>query len=142
VERNLGWLLVAARLLVAIVFLLNGFGIIDQTIPAREMVERGVAAGIVPVAMFAGRTLEIVAGFGLAFGIFPRWCAAALFAFLVPATFVSHSFCLAAGTPRFQGQLINFCKNMAIWGGLLFIAGTRNQPSLLPRNRVRSESSP
>ena len=43
-ERNLGWLLVAARLLVAIVFLLNGFGIIDQTIPAREMVERGVPA--------------------------------------------------------------------------------------------------
>jgi hypothetical protein len=28
VERNRKWLLVAARLLVAIVFLLNGFGII------------------------------------------------------------------------------------------------------------------
>jgi hypothetical protein len=28
VERYLGWLLVAARLLVAIVFLLNGFGIV------------------------------------------------------------------------------------------------------------------
>jgi hypothetical protein len=37
VERYFGWLLVAARLLVAVVFLLNGFGIIDQTIPAREM---------------------------------------------------------------------------------------------------------
>lgn len=36
-ERYFGWLLVAARLLVAVVFLLNGFGIIDQTIPAREM---------------------------------------------------------------------------------------------------------
>jgi hypothetical protein len=68
VERYFGWLLVAARLLVAVVFLLNGFGIIDQTIPAREMLERGVPAGIVPLAMFAGRTLEIVAGFGLAFG--------------------------------------------------------------------------
>jgi uncharacterized membrane protein YphA (DoxX/SURF4 family) len=47
VERYFGWLLVAARLLVAIVFLLNGFGIIDQTIPAREMIERGLPAGIV-----------------------------------------------------------------------------------------------
>jgi hypothetical protein len=36
VERYVGWLLVAARLLVAAVFLLNGLGIIDQTIPARE----------------------------------------------------------------------------------------------------------
>ena len=104
--RHFGWLLVAARLLVAIVFLLNGFGIIDQTIPAREMIERGMPAGIVPIAMFACRTLEVVAGFGLALGIFPRLCAAALFAFLVPATFLSHSFWLAAGTPQLQGQLI------------------------------------
>jgi uncharacterized membrane protein YphA (DoxX/SURF4 family) len=49
-----------------------------------------------------------------------RW----LFAFLVPATFVPHSFWLAAGTPQFQGQLINFCKNIALWGGLIFIART------------------
>ena len=140
-ERYFRWLLTVARLLVAIVFLLNGFGIIDQTIPAKEMMERGVPAGIVPFAMLAGRILETVAGFGLALGIFPRICALALFAFLVPATFVSHSFWLAAGTPHFQGQLINFCKNAAILGGLLFIAGSTNQPSLLPRSRVRSESS-
>jgi uncharacterized membrane protein YphA (DoxX/SURF4 family) len=50
--------------------------------------------------------------------------------FLVPATFVSHSFWLAAGTPAFQGQLINFCKNTAILGGLLFIAATPGQPRL------------
>jgi uncharacterized membrane protein YphA (DoxX/SURF4 family) len=88
VERYFGWLLVTARLLVPVVFLLNGFGIIDQTIPAREMLERGVPAEVVPLAM------------------------------------------------------INFCKNLAIWGGLVFIAGTTSQRSLLPRNRVRSESSP
>jgi uncharacterized membrane protein YphA (DoxX/SURF4 family) len=54
----------------------------------------------------------------------------ALFVFLVPATFVSHSFWLAAGTPAFQGQLINFCKNTAILGGLLFIAAAPVQPTL------------
>src|SRR5262249_12894282 len=111
------WLLVCARILMALVFLLNGFGVINQAIPAREMMERGVPPSVVPLAMFAGRFLEIVAGFGLAFGIFPRWCAAGLFAFLLPATFVSHPFWLSAGTPQFQGQLINFCKNVAIWGG-------------------------
>jgi hypothetical protein len=42
VDRYFGWLL-AARLVVAVVFLLNGLGIIDQTIPAREMLERGRA---------------------------------------------------------------------------------------------------
>jgi putative oxidoreductase len=140
-ERSIGWLLISARVLLAIVFLLNGFGVINQAIPAKEMIERGVPATIVPFAMFAGRFLEIVAGFGLALGIFPRSSAFLLFAFLVPATFVSHSFWLAAGTPQFQGQLINFCKNLAIWGGLVFIAAAANQPSLLPQNKTRSTRS-
>jgi len=128
--RSTRWLLVSARVLIAVVFLLNGFGVINQTIPAKEMMEQGVPPTVVPFAMFAGRFLEIVAGFGLALGIFPRWSALLLLAFLVPATLVSHSFWLAAGTPQFQGQLINFSKNMAIWGGLMFIAGTPMQPSV------------
>jgi putative oxidoreductase len=117
--------LLVARLLMAVVFVLNGFGIIDQTIPAKELMERGAPAALVPLIMWAGRALELAAGFALALGIFPRLSALALLAFLVPATFVSHSFWLVAGTPAFQGQLINFTKNMAIWGGLLFIAATR-----------------
>jgi len=48
---------------------------------------------------------------------------------------VSHSFWLATGTPAFQGQLINFSKNMAIWGGLMFIAATPGQPALIPVRR-------
>jgi putative oxidoreductase len=131
-DRYSGYALVVARILIAMVFVLNGLGIIDQTIPAREMTERGVPAAIVPLAMLAGRLLETVAGLGLASGVFPRWCALALFGFLVPATFVSHSFWLAAGTPEFMGQLINFSKNVAIWGGLIFVSGTPVQPSLLP----------
>jgi putative oxidoreductase len=111
-----------ARLLMAVVFVLNGFGIIDQKIPAKELMERGAPAALVPLIMWAGRALELAAGFALALGIFPRLSALALLAFLVPATFVSHSFWLAVGTPAFQGQVINFSKNMAIWGGLLFIA--------------------
>jgi putative oxidoreductase len=125
--------LVTARVLMAMVFLLNGFGIIDQTIPAKEMVDRGAPVAIVPPAMLAGRLVEMVAGLGLAIGILPRWCALALFGFLVPATFVSHSFWLAVGTPQLQGQLINFSKNVAILGGLIFVSGTAAQPSQLPR---------
>jgi putative oxidoreductase len=136
-ERYNQYFVMSARILISMVFLLNGFGIINQAIPAKEMIERGVPPAIVPMAMLAARLLEVVAGFGLAIGIFPRWCALALFAFLVPATFVSHSFWLAAGTPQFQGQLINFSKNAAIWGGLIFIAGTSDQPSFLPRSETR-----
>jgi len=110
--------------MIAIVFILNATGVIDQTIPAREMMERGVPAVIVPWFMLAGRVLEFIAGLALAFGIFPGLAALALLAFLIPATLVSHSFWLSAGTPAFMGQLINFSKNLAICGGLLFIGVT------------------
>ena len=91
--------------------------------------------------MLAARALERAAGFGLALGVLPRLMALALFAFLVPATFISHSFWLAAGTPAFQGQLINFSKNLAILGGLLFIAGSVGQSCVLPRSKVTSETA-
>src|SRR5580692_4874349 len=127
--------MVAARILIAVVFVLNGLGIVDQTIPAKELMERGAPVSLVPVMMLAARVLELAAGFGLALGVFPRLMALALFAFLVPATFVSHSFWLAAGTHAFQGQLINFSKNLAIWGGLAFIAASSEQPTLLPARK-------
>jgi putative oxidoreductase len=125
-ERRTRWLLVCARVLLAAVFLLNGFGVINQAIPAKEMMERGVPTALAPFAMFAARFLEIVAGFGLALGIFPRSSALLLFAFLVPATFISHSFWLAAGTPQFQGQLINFCKKHGHLGWIDFHCGNSN----------------
>ena len=129
-EQSARYGLLTARVLIAVVFLLNGSGIIDQSLPARELVERGIPASLVPIMMLSGRALELIAGVTLALGIVPRLSAMALFVFLVPATFVSHSFWLAAGTPAFQGQLINFCKNIAILGGLLFIAATPGQTRL------------
>lgn len=137
---------VIARLLLSAVFLLNGFGVIDQSIPASELAERGLPAAVVPSVMLGGRILEIAAGAALALGIAPQWSASALLTFLVPATFVSHSFWEARGTPALQPQMINFFKNFAIWGGLLFVAGSSRQPetiapatllSLLPFVRAR-----
>jgi putative oxidoreductase len=134
-ERVLAKVTCVARILVAMVFILNATGVIDQTIPAKEMVERGVPSAIVPGFMLAGRTLEFIAGAALILGIFPRVAALALLAFLIPATLVSHSFWLSAGTPAFMGQLINFSKNTAICGGLLFIGATAIQPGLFGRKK-------
>jgi putative oxidoreductase len=117
-----------ARILISIVLVLSALGITDQTIPAKQVAERGVPLGLVLVTIFAGRAVELVGGLALISGVVPRLTALALFAFLLPATFVSHCFRLADGTPALMGQLINYSKNVAIWGGLLFIAATSNQP--------------
>lgn len=122
----------AARGLVALIFLANGFGIIPQAFPAKELADHGAPAPIVPLFMLAARTIEIVGGFGLILGIYPQIAAIAVIAFLVPATLVAHDFWHAVGTPAYIPQLLNVLKNAAMTGGLLFIAATSNQPSLFP----------
>jgi uncharacterized membrane protein YphA (DoxX/SURF4 family) len=123
---------VAARFLVAAIFLASGSGIIPQALAAKELAEHGTPAALVPLLMLAGRTIEIVGGFGLILGVYPEVAAIALIAFLVPATLVGHGFWQAAGTPAYMPQFLNFLKNAAMAGGLLFIAATSNQPKLYP----------
>ena len=65
--------------------------------------------------------MEILAGVGLVFGFYPEICALALIVFMIPATLVAHSFWLESGK-LFQLELVNFLKNLAMIGGLLFIA--------------------
>lgn len=119
------YVLAFSRVLVAIIFLFNGLGIINQAVAARELIEHGAPASLVPFLMLGARTLQVVAGLTLAFGIYPRLAAVALLVFLVPATFVAHQFWQAVGTASFTVQLLNFCKNTAMTGGLLLSAAAR-----------------
>jgi len=125
--------LIAGRVLVAVIFLANGFGIIPQAQPARELAQAGAPAAVIPLAMVVARTIEIVGGFGLMLGIYPRIAAIALIAFLVPATLAAHPFWQAVGTPGYVPLLLNFLKNTAMTGGLLFIAATADQPTVIRR---------
>jgi putative oxidoreductase len=113
-----------ARVLIATIFLLNALGIIDQLRPVQEMIARGIPSTVAPLAAWSGRIVEFVGGIALVFGFRQRLAALALAAFMVPATWVAHPFWIYFGTPELQVQLINACKNLAIIGGLVFIAST------------------
>ena len=60
-DRLTHYALAMARVLISVVFILNSVGIIDQTISAKELMERGG-----PVSMVQA------VGFALALGIVPR----------------------------------------------------------------------
>jgi putative oxidoreductase len=131
-ERFSRYGILIARIMISIVFLLNALGVIDQTEAARELAARGAPSNLVPFLMLVGRSVELIGGLALALGIFPRVAALALIAFLIAATLVGHAFWLAAAcSPVFVGQLINFLKNLAIMGGLLFVGSTQSQPALI-----------
>ena len=90
------------------------------------MIVRGIPANLAPAFSMAGRLVEILAGAGLVFGLYPEICALALIAFMIPATLMAHSFWLESGK-LFQLQLVNFLKNLAMIGGLLFIASVSSR---------------
>jgi len=124
--------MIAARVLIATMFLLNGFNIIGQSLAAHELALYGAPASLIPVLILAARTLQLIAGGCLILGIYPRISALALLLFLIPATIMAHSFWKSIGTPLYQVQLINFSKNLSMAGGLIFVIATRSQPVLLP----------
>jgi putative oxidoreductase len=130
---NERYFMVAARVFVAVIFMMNALDIIGQTLAAHEMAAYGAPAGLIPLLILAARALQLIAGLGLILGIYPRISAVALLLFLIPATLMAHDFWQAIGTPLYQVQLINFFKNLSMAGGLIFILATRNQPVLLPR---------
>jgi putative oxidoreductase len=126
--------LVAARILISIIFLLNGLNIIGQTLAAHEMAAHGVPVSLVPSLIMGARALQLIAGTCLVLGIYPRVSAIALLLFLMPATLMAHAFWQMADTSLFPVQLINFFKNVCMAGGLVFIAAAKDQPVLLPRS--------
>jgi putative oxidoreductase len=125
--------MVAARVLVAAIFMMTGLNIIGQAVAAHEMAAQGIPVGLIPILIDAGRALQLIAGTGLILGVYPRMCALALLLFLIPATIIGHAFWETIGTPLYPAQLINFSKNVCMAGGLIFIMATRSQPVLLPR---------
>ena len=124
--------MIAARVLIATMFLLNGFNIIGQSLAAHELALYGAPASLIPALILAARALQLTAGSFLILGIYPRISALALLLFLIPATIMAHSFWQSIGTPLYQVQLINFSKNLSMAGGLIFVIATRSQPVLLP----------
>jgi putative oxidoreductase len=133
--------MVAARVLIAMIFMMTALNIIGQSFAAHELAANGVPANLVPVLIMAARALQLVAGLGLILGIYPRFAALALLLFLVPATLMGHAFWLANGTSLYTIQLINFFKNVCMAGGLIFIIATTSQPVLLSRP-VRADANP
>jgi len=93
----------------------------DQTRAANELAAHGAPAALVPTLIMAGRALQLVAGIALVIGWHERLAALLLALFLIPATLAAHDFWAYHG-PELQGQLANFLKNVAMFGGLIFVS--------------------
>ena len=106
------------RILISWIFLYSSVGQVTQL----SLNVSHVAAQGMPFPLMAIVTSIIIQFFGglaLLLGFKGRITGWVLFIFLIPTTLMLHKFWGAAARP---GQEIQFFKNMAIMGGLLFVA--------------------
>jgi putative oxidoreductase len=76
---------------------------------------------MVEVLLVATIAIELVGGLMLVVGWKARWAALAIFLFIIPATLIFHAF-WAVPQEQVMMQTIQFQKNLAIMGGMLFVA--------------------
>jgi putative oxidoreductase len=109
------------RILIAALFLVAGFGkIMGFAGTAGYMAKLGFPAPEVMTALAivveAGGAILLIIGWKT------RWVAWALVIFTVIATLAAHRFWEIPDAAQMMNQRIHFLKNLAIIGGLLFVA--------------------
>lgn len=123
-----GLLTVAARTMLALIFLMSALG---NKIPnfngiTQYMAGEGVPA---PKVLLAGAIAFLLVGsVSLILGYKARIGAALLFVFLVLATYYFHDFWTFADAAERQQQTIQFMKNLSMMGAMLFVVANGAGP--------------
>lgn len=105
--------LLAGRILLALIFVLSGWGKIGGYAGTQQYMESmGVPGVVLPLVIVA----ELGGGLAVAFGLFTRLAAVGLAVFTLLAAAIFHT------DFANQMQYINFMKNIAIAGGFLVLA--------------------
>lgn len=107
------WLNLVGRILLAVIFIVAGFGkITGYTGTAAYMASKGIPGALLPLVI----ALELGGGIAIVLGFQTRIVALALAAFCIVSAAIFHF------EPGNQGQMINFMKNFAMAGGFLVLA--------------------
>jgi putative oxidoreductase len=111
--------LLVGRILLALIFILSGFGkILGFADTAGYMASKGLP--MAEVLLVLTILIELGGGLLIAVGYKARWAALVIFLFLIPVTLIFHSF-WDVETDQVRVQMIQFQKNLAIMGGMLYI---------------------
>lgn len=108
-----------ARLCLASIFIFAGaskFIFYDPT--STYMISKGFTA--VPLFLIGAAILELIGGLSLLFGYKTRFGATILLLFMIPTTLIFHDFWNATDADQALQQIM-FLKNLAIFGGLLYV---------------------
>jgi putative oxidoreductase len=128
-----GLCVLIGRILIAVLFAESAFGKITGF---KMMVDYAKANGVTGGTEFlviASTILEIVGLILLVVGYKVEIGSIALLIFMIPVTLIFHSFWKFTGMDM-MNQMVQFMKNIAVIGGLLFILGMGAGPFSIDNN--------
>lgn len=121
VGRQFGPLI--GRLLISNIFILSGFNKLNSfSATAAYMATKMPALddSFIQALLVATILIELGGGVMFLLGIYARYAAAAILAFLIPVTWIFHGY-WGLPTEQMRMELLQFQKNLAIMGGLAYI---------------------
>jgi len=125
----------AGRVLMAYIFVLSGIGKIGNFAgTAGYMASKGMP--FAEALLVGAIAVELVGGIMLVVGWQARWAAAAIFLFMIPTTLIFHAY-WAVDPEQVRAQTIQFNKNLAIMGGMLYLMAFGAGPLSLDRRSGR-----
>jgi putative oxidoreductase len=127
-------LVVVARLLLALMFIVSGFGKLSNLAGTAGYIAGAGLPAASLLAVGAG-LLELVAGIALVIGYRARWAALALGVFTLLASVLFHAYWAAPAAQAYVQQLM-FMKNLAVAGGMFFVAALGAGPLSIDARRV------
>ena len=110
----------AGRLLISAIFIFSGLG---KLAAHAAMVGFAASKGLpaADLAIWLAAAVEIFGGLAILLGFQTRIAAWVVFLYLIPVSLVFHNFWALQGMERMDNQ-VHLFKNVAIMGGLLFVA--------------------
>ena len=110
------------RLCMCAIFIITGvWKFVNFNGVSQEMEAKGFP--MVSFFLVTAAIVEILGGLSLFFGYKTRLWAAILMVYLIPVTVIFHDFWNAAEAQRYT-QIVEFLKNLTIFGGLWDVIGT------------------
>jgi putative oxidoreductase len=119
-DSNTSVVPLAGRLMISAIFISSGL----SKLAAHPAMAGYAAAKGLPdagLAVWLAAAIEVFGGLAILLGFQTRIAAWVLFVYLIPTSLVFHNFWALQGMERMDNQ-IHFFKNIAIMGGLLFVA--------------------
>ena len=119
-SRNPSFLPVSGRIFISLIFVITGISKIVHWSGYLEMLSNKLIPAD-PLVLGIATLVEILGGLSILFGYKIRYTGMILFLYLLPVSLVMHNFWAFSGA-QFTNQFIHFLKNLAIMGGMLYLA--------------------